>query len=269
MTERRVRTVGRQTYGRGVDMPVRPMRRGGPRRTGPNLVQRRLILLVVVVVVVAFVIFKMFEINKVVVSSSSRGDQIQAEVVKLIRDSLGQGNLLTLDEGVMVSKLQQADPLIRTAEVRRQWPHGLKVNVVLKQPSMGWSSGDQRYLLDSDGTAIGALSAGSTLPVVNDGSNLPVQVGRQVASPRFVAFVTQLMPALAANGYQVTSLDIKDTTFDLTVSTNKGYKLVFDTSRPVADEMSDLKSVLTLLASQKRTPTQYLDLRIAGRAYYK
>lgn len=269
MTERRVRTVGRQTYGRGVDMPVRPMRRGGPNRTGPSLMQRRLVLMAVVVVAVGFVVLKMFEINKVVVRASSRGDQIQSEVVKLTHESPGQGNLLTLDEGEVVSKLQQADPLVRTVEVRRQWPHSLQVSVVLKQPSMGWSSGDQRYLLDSDGTAIGAFPAGSTLPVVNDGSNLPVEVGRQVASPRFVAFVTQLMPALVANGYQATSLDIKDTTFDLTVSTNKGYKLIFDTSRPVADEMSDLKSVMTLLATQKKSPVQYLDLRIAGRAYYK
>lgn len=269
MNERRVRTVGRQTYGRGVEMPSRPMRRGGPRRSGPSLVQKRLVVLVVVILVAGFAIWKLFEINTVVVSTDSRGDQIQSEVVKLTHDSWGQGNLLTLDEGEMVSKLQLLDPLIRTVNIRRAWPHSLKVSAVLKQPSMGWSSGDQRYLLDSDGSAIGTLAANSTLPVVNDGSNLPVKVGDQVASPRFVAFVTGLMPALAANGYQVTSYDIKDTTFDLTVSTNKGYKLIFDTSRPVADEMKDLKSVLALLASQKRAPTQYLDLRIAGRAYYK
>jgi len=246
------------------------MRRGGPRRTGASLVQKRLLVLVAVVLVGGFGLIKTFDINKVTVSASSRADQIQTEVVKLTHDSWGQGNLLTMDEGELVSKLQLADPQIRTVEVRREWPHGLKVSAVLKQPSMGWSSGDQRYLLDSDGTAIGMLPAGSPLPVVNDGSNLPVQVGRQVCGPRFVTFVTQLMPALAANGYQVTSLDIKDTTFDLTASTNKGYKLVFDTSRPVADEMGDLKSVLTLLTSQKHpAPTQYLDLRIAGRAYYK
>lgn len=269
MNERRVRTVGRQSWGRGVEMPNRPMRRGGGRRSGPSLVQRRLLVMVAVLAVAGFAIWKMFTISKIEVTASSRGDQIQAEVTKLTQGSWSQGNLLTLDEGELASKLQQQDPLIRTVGVRRQWPHSLKVSAVLKQPSMGWSTGDQRYLLDSDGTVIGSLPGGSTLPVVNDGSNLPVQVGRQVASPRFVMFVTQLIPALSANGYQVTSLDIKDTTFDLTVSTNKGYKLIFDTSRPVTDEMGDLKSVLALLAVQKRAPTQYLDLRIAGRAYYK
>ena len=268
MSERRVRTVGRQSWGRGEPLG-RPMRRA-PRRTGPNLVQTRLLLLVVLVLGGGFLVLNFFKISKVTVSTNNKGgEQVQGEVEKLTHESWSQGNLLTLDEGELVSKLQQEDPRIRSAVVLRNWPHGLKVSVVLKQPSMGWSSGDQRYLLDSDGTAIGMLPAGSPLSVVNDGSNLPVAVGRQVVGQRFVAFVTALVPALKAAGYQPTSLDIKDTTFDLTVSTNKGYKLIFDTSRPVVDELNDLKSLQSLLASQKRVPTQYLDLRIAGRAYYR
>ncbi|HEY2004490.1 MAG TPA: cell division protein FtsQ/DivIB [Candidatus Saccharimonadia bacterium] len=240
-----------------------------PKRTGPSLLQKRLLLLVALVLGGSFLVLNFFKITQVAVSANSRGDQIQTEVEKLTHESWSQGNLLTLDEGELVSKLQLEDAQIRSAVVLRNWPHGLKVSVVLKQPSMGWLSGDQHYLLDSDGTAIGVLPADSSLPVVNDGSNLPVAIGKQVASPRFVAFVTQLVPALRANGYQVTSLDIKDTTFDLTASTNKGYKLIFDTSRPVTDELNDLKSVQALLTAQKTAPAQYLDLRIAGRAYWK
>jgi hypothetical protein len=78
-----------------------------------------------------------------------------------------------------------------------------------------------------------------------------------------------LTPALAADGVKVTGLTIKDTTLDLTVATNKGYSLIFDTSRSVAGEISDLKAVQALLVSQNKAPSQYIDLRIVGRAYYK
>jgi hypothetical protein len=64
-------------------------------------------------------------------------------------------------------------------------------------------------------------------------------------------------------------MDVKETTFDLHVTTDKGYKLIMDTSRPVEEGTRDLKAVLALLASQKKAPTEYVDLRIAGKAYYK
>ena len=268
MNQRRVRPLGRPVYGRGEPL-MRPTRRA-PRNPGLRLWQKRLMLLVVLVVAAIWGLLKLFAISKLTVVAPSRGDEIRTEVEKITtQGSWSQGNLLTLDEGQLVSNLQLADPMVRSADVKRQWPHGLQVSVLLKRPSMGWSSGNQRYLLDSDGTAIGVLPAGSALPVVNDGSNLPVQSGKQVVSARFVAFVTALVPALAQQHIGVRGLDIKDTTFDLTVTTDKGYNLMFDTSRSVGDELADLRSVQALLASQKKAPAEYIDLRIAGKAYWK
>jgi cell division septal protein FtsQ len=177
--------------------------------------------------------------------------------------------MLTLNGGALAASLQQTDATLKTVTVGRHFLHTVIITTTLRQPSLGWSSGDQQYLLDIDGTAIGAFPAGSKLPVVTDGSNLPVNVGQQVAPASFVNFVMELVPVLAADGYGVTGLNISDTTFDLTVSTNKGYQLVFDTTRTVGDEISDLKAVQALLVTQKQTPTKYIDLRIGGKAYWE
>jgi cell division septal protein FtsQ len=214
-------------------------------------------------------LLRLFAINTVVVNSPGRGVEIRAEATKLIADSWQQGNLVTLNDDRLGSKLQLADPLLKSVQVRRRWFHTVIITATLKQPSLGWSSDNQRYLLDRDGTAIGVLPAGSVLPVVNDGSNLPVKTGTRVTTSRFVAFVGELVPALAANGIGATSLDVKETTLDLSVTTNKGYRLIFDTGRTVAEEMADLKAVLGLLATQKKTPAEYIDLRVSGKAYYK
>jgi hypothetical protein len=251
-------------------MPLgRPARRRGVRVPHPNMLQRRLVIMVVVVALAVYGLWKTFEITQVKVSAPGRDAEISTEVTKILHDSVWQQNLLTLDEDRLVSDLQQTDHLVRSAEVKRSWPHTVALAVVPKQPSMGWESGNQRYLLDRDGTVIGVLSTASPLPVVTDGSNLPVKIGSQVVSTRFVTFVSDLVSALGGQGIGVRHLDVKDTTFDLTVTTDRSYKLIFDTSRPAQGEVGDLKSVLALLASQHKAPAQHIDLRIAGKAYYQ
>jgi cell division septal protein FtsQ len=212
---------------------------------------------------------KAFGITTVIVEAPQDTMSIQAATMKIVLGSVWQGNLLTLDSATIASDLQRQDPVIRTATVARKWFHTVVVTATLKQPSLGWVTGDQTYLLDKTGTVIGNFPSGSDLPVVTDESNLPVSVGQVVAPEEFVNFVSTLVPALAADGYVVKSMSISDTTLDLTVGTSKGYNLIFDTSRTVDSEISDLKAVQALMLTQKATPTKYIDLRITGRAYWE
>ncbi|HUD10883.1 MAG TPA: cell division protein FtsQ/DivIB [Candidatus Saccharimonadia bacterium] len=267
MSQRRVRS-GREIYGRRE--PLRRPVRSKIWRPKMTLLQRRLLILVVIVFGGLYGFSRLFAIQHIVVNSpTTRQTAIAGEVRKLIDGSVWQENIVTLDGGKLAADLQKTDPTINTVVVGRSLLHTVIITTTLRQPSLGWSTGDQQYLLDLDGTAIGPFPAGSSLPMVTDGSNLPVSVGQQVAPQQFVAFVVDLVPALKADGYNVTGLNISDTTFDLTVSTNKGYQLIFDTTRAVGDEISDLKSVQALLVQQHKTPSKYVDLRIAGKAYWQ
>ncbi len=268
MSERRVHVSGRPTYGR-VQPPGRPPRRPGMKRGSMSPLQRRLLVVVVVMALAGWGIGQLFALRTVAVQAPSRKAEIESEARKVAASNWQWGNLVTFDNGAFVSKLQQADPLLRNVTVRRKWLHTIVVTAVLKQPSLGWSTGNVTYVLDRDGTVIGQGGATPGLPVVYDGSNLPVQLGQRAANEHFVGFVTQIMPALAAQGIGVTRLDIKETTLDLTATTNKGYRLLFDTGRDAQEEVGDLAAVQRLLVSQKRTPAEYIDLRIAGKAYYK
>ncbi len=265
MIERRVRT-SRGAYGRAMPLE-RPRRRA--RWAGPTLWQRRLLLLVVGLGLGVWGVASLFTITKLEVKAPGRMGEIESEGRKIVGESWLQGNMLTFDEEGFVSKLQRADPLLKSVSVQRKLFHRLFISVAFKQPSMGWSTDNQSYLVDVDGTVIGSLPVGSGLSVVTDGSNLPVTAGKQVVPPRFVSFVTALAPALRAEGIGVTGLSIGDTTLDLAVSTDKGYRLTFDTSRSVGEQMADLRAVRALLATQKTVPGEYIDLRIPGKAYYR
>lgn len=265
MSERRVRSVGRPQYSR-------PAARTGRRRSsGFSLPQipSRYLLFGIGIVLVLFGLYRVFAITTIRVVSPSRGEQIQAEARVIQQGSLRQGNLVTLSAGKFSEAMKKADPLILSVELKRKWLHTLVIVVNLKQPGLGWTTGNQSYLVDRDGTVIDTFPQGSALPLVIDDSNLPVKVGQRIVSTKFVSFVSELMPSLVASGVKPTKLEVKETTVDLYVTTDKNYQLIFDTSRSAADELVDLKGVVATLTAQKRTPTAYIDLRIPSKAYYK
>ncbi|MBW4061870.1 FtsQ-type POTRA domain-containing protein [Candidatus Saccharibacteria bacterium] len=247
-------------------MPPRP--RG---RTRPSfklgLIPRRLLLLAIALVVVILGLRQVFSIRTITVVPAN--PTTAAEAKQILGASWSLGNALTFNGSSFSSKLTAMDATIKSVSTTRLLPSGLRVVVTFKQPSLGWLSGNEGHLLDVDGTAIGVLPAGNKLPVVTDDSNLPVTAGQAVVAPRFVSFVTGVSKQLPNTGLTATKYEIKDTTFDLYVTTNKGYQLILDTSRPVGDEMGDLTAVLNNLKQTGKTPAQYIDLRIAGRAYYK
>lgn len=260
-----MRSVGRPQYGR-------PGARIGRRRTSSfslPQIPTRYLLFGFGIVLILYGLYRAFAITTISVISPSRGDLIQAEAKVIEQGSVRQGNLVTLSAGKFNDALKKADPLILSVELKRKWFHTLVIVVNLKQPGLGWTTGNQAYLVDRDGTVIDVFPQGSTLPVVIDDSNLPVKVGQRIVSTKFVSFVSELMPSLVSSGVKPTKLEVKETTVDLYVTTDKNYQLIFDTSRSAADELVDLKGVLTTLTAQKRVPTAYIDLRIPSKAYYK
>jgi cell division septal protein FtsQ len=216
-----------------------------------------------------FLLQQLFHIKVIHVKSPSRATEIQSQAHKLVAEQWRQQNLLTLNSNNLEDALLKADPMVKAVRVQRQWPNAVTLAVTLKQPSLGWMSGNQAYLLDRDGSAIGLLPSGASVPVVVDGSNLPVRLGQRVTSTRFIGFTTELATALAAAKVTATRYEVKDTTLDLYVTTAKGYRLIFDTSRSAREQAADLSTLLGFLAKQNKAPVEYIDLRIAGKAYYK
>lgn len=264
MSERRVRPVGRPQYAR----QARPQRGRSVKRAWPKI-PTRYVLFVIALVLILFGFYQIFAVTKIEIIAPSRQDQIHREAIAIKEGSIRQGNLATLSAGKFEGRLKAVDPLILNVEVRRRWPHTLRLTVNLKQPGLGWTTGNQRYLVDKDGTVIDMLPAETSLPVVIDNSNLPVKVGQRVVTSKFVAFVADVSPKIVASGYKIAKIEVRETTIDLYVTTDKGYQLIFDTSRSAVDEIADLRGVQATLASQKRTPTAYIDLRIPNKAYWK
>lgn len=197
-----------------------------------------------------------------------------AHIVRLSQSDLSRqwfgGSLLLVNTSALANSLEQAEPAVKQAQVQRHWFHTVTVKVTERQPSLNWKTGSTVYLLDADATVIGPTQGPyQKLPTVTDSSNLPVKVGDRVAPTTFIAFCRDLASQLPAAGYDIADMTVPTTTSEVNVRTTKGIVLKFDTTRPTGDEVADLQAVQSELTKAKKAPTQYIDLRIEHKAYYK
>jgi len=99
-----------------------------------------------------------------------------------------------------------------------------------------------------------------------------VNLGTQFLSPVFVKFVTQLATDLPTISAQIqvpitlTNIDVEESTLQTTAQTAEGFKILFDTTRPVDSQLAALKKVLS---EHRSEVTEYVDVRVQGWAYYK
>jgi hypothetical protein len=107
------------------------------------------------------------------------------------------------------------------------------------------------------------------LPVVIDGSSIPVKVGDRVVSRDFVDFVLKLNDYFKDNKIEVEQIFVTETTSELNVKLKDGYVIKFNTSDPADSQIKSLAATLALIKSQNKKPSEYIDLRVTGKAFYK
>jgi len=106
----------------------------------------------------------------------------------------------------------------------------------------------------------------SPLMVVEDLKNVPVNIKQQILTTEFIEFVN----FISANLSRRTTLNVRqmvvpETTFEVEVVTNEGWKIIFDTTKSPDTQLNNLTKILKGGAK----PRQYVDLRILDRVYYK
>lgn len=163
------------------------------------------------------------------------------------------------------------EQILKYAEVSdvsiRKWPlKTLKVSVKEKTEGIIWITEGKKYLLDNQGVAIREITE-SQLPQVVDEKNAPVELSKKIVSPSFVNFIKNLNSKFnAKTGLPLKEIEITaETTFELTVITEK-FKVIFDTQGNLDQQLDNLNRVYQM---KKEEVKEYMDLRVAGRVYYK
>lgn len=177
-----------------------------------------------------------------------------------------------------------------SADMQREFPELTAVNVTLpfvgSQPVMYIQPASPKLILatqssgtlviDDEGRALISTTQVANLsklhlPTVTDQSGLNVRVGASALTAANVSFITEVVGQLSAKGVAITSLTLPAASSELDVRVSgANYFIKFNLAATDArQEAGTYLAVRNYLASQKQTPSSYIDVRVPGRAYYK
>jgi hypothetical protein len=222
---------------------------------------------------------------KIVTISSTSGSvflrgnaEYQTAAAALFKDSLANRNKLTVDVNGIRAAMRREFPELSDVSVTLPIiGHRPVVYIQPSEPALALTTvnGDT-YLLNSSGEALihvqsQAILSNLHVATVTDQSGLQVSVGRTVIPSTTVQFIQTVMSQLAAQHLQVGKVVLPSSGSELDVYPDGGqYFGKFNLQQADAlQQVGTFIAVVKQLSSQGKTPGQYVDVRLDGRAYYK
>jgi hypothetical protein len=167
--------------------------------------------------------------------------------------------------------MKRHHPELASLTVHRDWYGGnVGVTLYFRQPLVGWRVNGQQFYVDAQGTAFNYNHFAEPSVAVTDKSGLPTGQEGIVASTRFIRFLGRMVGAL--NDYKVgrvveVVLPASTREIDLKLE-GREYPIKTNSDRDPLQQAEDVAFALRYFDDRGIKP-QYIDLRVAHKAFYK
>lgn len=195
----------------------------------------------------------------------------QEEIVNtLFPNGFSKVNALTFMDGRAERKLTTKIPQIQSVTFNKNiFSKALTVRVIEHETSIIWVTGGERYLVNRNGVAYERAPENSPLLPVEDLKNIPISLNQQVVAPVFIDFVSSFVANLPRRtNISVRRIVIPETTFEVEMETEEGWKIILDTTGSYEEQLNNLVRVLRELNPESPI-REYVDLRIGKKVFYK
>ncbi len=257
------REVTRARVGQMSGVKIRSLRKPLPRYS------RWIVLLVMIAT--AYVIFgtRIFILDTLEIKGQHlvRRDEIEAVVFPSGFKSI---NAVTYGEGRARRKLLAAIPQIREVEFEKNLvSKTITIQIKENDTAVIWVTDGKKYLVNRLGVVYQEAPENSPLLPVEDLKNVPVGLNQQIVSPEFIEFVSGFVANLPRRtNVAVRRITVPETTFEIEVETDEGWKIILDTTASYEDQLNNLVRILRELPTD--LPIQeYVDLRIGKKVFYR
>lgn len=266
--QRNVKNTSKQSVRVGYNQP------GKRKFSFKQLIRPAIYLAIFLILAYAVAASSLLRIKNVIVEGAITvsPEEVRHQVENIISGSPLTQNIIFTPTSHIASSLKKDNYQIASVEVERIPFNTLKVKIKEQKPIILWQTGSNTYILSENGHGYDGEVTDKLkreLPLVVDTTNLPVKKGEKVTSETFVKFVKKLSEELPKKDIKYSQIQVGETTTELYVKTNDGYLIRFDTSRELNPQLNDLMAVLNLMKSQGKKASEYVDVRINGRAFYK
>ncbi len=212
--------------------------------------------------------------SKVNASDNYRATQeYKAETDKVL-SQLKNRSKITLDQKEISSSLMAKYPEIDSASVELPvFSQEPKIHLNISAPAFSLTSNGGVYIVNHQGRVVGKLTEFPNirdLVKVNDQSGFNVQIGKHAISASGADFISQLIEQ--AHRAKVPIKDItlppKAQELDLTTS-DRNYYAKFILNADASQQIGQYFAARHQFDQTNSQPTEYLDVRIPGRIFYK
>ena len=176
-----------------------------------------------------------------------------------------------LDRSALLSHIQVSHPEICELSIEPgSKPGEASVRLTARTAIARWSIDGANQYVDGEGVVFAKNYFEDPELQIVDNSGIPASSSKLVASNRFLGFIGRVVSTAAKNNLRVAKVTIPAlTTRQVSVTiqgSNTEYKLSVD--RSPGNQVEDIGRIARYLAANNLSPS-YVDVRIAGKAFYK
>jgi len=232
----------------------------------------KLLALIAVLVAGCAWLIHFFRVKAIVVENTSHQGEIAESVKQLTGEKIFWSNLLFIPPSSLSKEINERHGAnVTNIKITKSFKdQTLKISADDRFEAIWWRSQNRLYEVDQTGRVTKEVSGSSNLPLVVDETNIPTTPNNSLVPPQFVSFVQAVHSEMSkASGVEPTQYRIRTTSNELIADTRSGFFVLFDTTSDARAQLQNLKQVLELAKSKNQLPTQYVDLRISYKAYYR
>jgi hypothetical protein len=183
-------------------------------------------------------------------------------------------NKITFDEQGVINSIQKQFPEVQTALIELPFfSEQPKVRLIISPPAFKLASGGQVYIVDFQGLAVGLAKnspAEAKLVTVNDQSGFQAAAGKQVLSSQEAGFISSVIQQSQRAKVPLSSLSLPAVPQELDLrTTDQPYFIKFYLDGDANTQAGQFLAARQKFAQSHITPSQYLDVRVQGKIFYK
>lgn len=194
---------------------------------------------------------------------------------KLLKGSLLNHSKLTINTDSIATKYEQQFPELNAVSiVIPLLGHTPVLEIRPSQSIIILSNPQGKFVINQQGNAVlqldNTLINKYQLPVATDNSGFKVSLGHQVLPSASIAFIKTVEDQFTAKSQTIQSMTLSTTPYELDVQVRGlPYFIKFNLLSNPLYSTGTYFSAIKLFNASNPAPSQYIDIRIPGRAYYK